>query len=219
MALERSLPGEVDTKEFNKALWKYLKVSKKTIPEVLNTKLHFTLRGAVRESHAAKRADIARFGRNWKKSAATIIKSQKLRKPFDVKSAIKKWIATRARTISYLKSGWLPGIRETATWVRRSGQKASKSMKGTKSRPGRPKGWCRPAKIAFKAEATAGNTTGYFDTKHYPWGTSQAAAAKKYLVPALKKARRQELVSMKEYIIKKMGKEAARKAGITHGVK
>ena len=98
------------TRGTSTALWALL-ITKKELPDILNTKAYFIASGALKLTPKASKIPIKQFAKNWEKSAPTIIKTYKLRKPFDKTEAIKRFIKYRNRTIKYLKVGWVMASR------------------------------------------------------------------------------------------------------------
>ena len=193
----------LDTGEFDRTMQKYMSLSKKTIAEVVNKKAYMIAVGAMQFTKLANRAEINAFARNWKRSAATIIKGFKLKKPFDKKEYQKKLGKLRRRSISYLRSGWIPAIRMLGRAAKMPTRVPGARMKG------RPKGYATWANNKnWSPVATITNATGY--------KKGQAEALEKYGRPALAKAFIAEMAAMKVYIENKL-KKTARKSGIRRG--
>jgi len=190
----------VDTEMFDRTMLKYIKVAKRTLPEVLNTKGYWVARNAIRLTHKASKDKIRYFTDNWKRSSSTIIKMFKLQgkkfKPKTYQTKLKKF---RTRSIGYLRSGWIPALRALGGWA-----KQSRTYKGVRMK-GRQKGKVKMAKKTWSSHCTITSMVGH--SRH------QAKAAKKYVKPALQKAMNREAQEMAKYILKKY-KEAAKKAGI-----
>ena len=149
----------------------------------------------------ADKAKIAQFVGNWNRSKQTIIKMYKLHqeKDFNPKEYQKKLKKYRNRSISYLRSGWIPALRALGGWA-----KQPRSFKGVRMK-GRQKGKVKMARKTWDSHCTITNMVGHT--------RGQAEAAKKYVKTALQKAFNKEAQSMAKYILKKY-KEAAKKSGI-----
>lgn len=191
---------KIDTRDFDKTLVRYANASKKELPEILNTKAYYIAAGALKLTPNASKIPIKQFAKNWEKSAPTIIKSYKLRKPFDKDAAIKRFIKYRNRTINYLKVGWVMAIRVL-------GRFTNLPRRVDKARlVGKPKG---AVKVALKGKWNPSvvmfNSTGY--------SSKQAKALEKYGRPALSKAFFAEQISMMAYMKNKL-KKAGAKSGV-----
>ena len=68
----------------------------------------------------ADKAKIAQFVGNWNRSKQTIIKMYKLHqeKAFNPKEYQKKLKKYRNRSISYLRSGWIPALKALGGWAK-----------------------------------------------------------------------------------------------------
>ena len=191
---------KIDTAEFDRTMRKYLSLSKKGIAEVVNKKAYFIAVGALKATPIANKNAIGRWVRDWNKSAATIIKTYGLKRPFDKKDAIKKYSKYRKRTVAYLRAGWIMAIRMLGRAA-----KMPRRVKGAVMK-GRPKGSARFANSkSWSPTATIINSTGF--------SSKQAKALKQYGAPALAAAFHAEMASMKKYIEDKL-KKTARKSGI-----
>lgn len=195
----------VNTAEFDRALKDYVLKTKKSIPEVLNTKAYWVARNAIQLTRIADKAKINSFAKNWSKSGPIIIKAFGLKTDrsgdWTRKEVQKKFAALRRRSIGYLRSGWIPTLRATGGWA-----KQPKNYKGVIIR-GKRKGWVKLATKAWDTKTTICNAVGY--------NSDQAEAARKYVQPALSKSIAKETASMRQYLEKKQ-KEILRKARIKH---
>ena len=117
----------------------------------------------------ADKAKIAQFVGNWNRSKQTIIKMYKLHqeKDFNPKEYQKKLKKYRNRSISYLRSGWIPALRALGGWA-----KQPRSFKGVRMK-GRRKGKVKMAKKTWDSHCTITNIVGHT--------RGQAEAAKKYV--------------------------------------
>ena len=206
----------VDDEMFQRTLAKYIKHSKKKLPEVCNVKAYWVARNAIQKTHKASAAEIDSFAKQWHRSGPTIIKTYKLDpSPSDLtkrgkwkKSYKRKYMNKlsryRKRSIGYLRAGWIPTLKKTGGWAKQS--RGFRGVKLVGDGYGREKGYCKLARgDAWTIQTKFGNKTGF--------KTGQAEAAKKYVKPALQKAINQEAYGMARYIVKKMA-EAKRKSGI-----
>ena len=197
----------VNTAEFDRALKDYVLKTKKSIPEVLNTKAYWVARNAIQLTRISDKAKINAFAKDWAKSGPTIIKAFDLQKGgsnwggWTRKEVQKKFAALRRRSIGYLRSGWIPTLRATGGWA-----KQPKNFKGVAIR-GKRKGWVKLARKAWDTKTIICNAVGY--------NSDQAEAARKYVQPALSKSIAKETASMRQYLEKKQ-KEILRKARIKH---
>ena len=195
----------VNTAEFDRALKDYVLKTKKSIPEVLNTKAYWVARNAIQLTRISDKAKINAFAKDWAKSGPTIIKAFGLKTDrsggWTRKEVQKKFAALRRRSIGYLRSGWIPTLRATGGWA-----KQPKNFKGVAIR-GKLQGWVKLATKAWDTKTIICNAVGY--------NSDQADAARKYVRPALSKSIAQETASMRQYLEKKQ-KEILRKARIKH---
>ena len=198
----------IDTKEFDVTMLKYIKASKKTIPEALNQKAYWVVKRAIPLTRKTAKGVPGKFlsvsKKKWKLAAPTVVKTYNLQKggPHYGKWTRKEMVAKlrkfRNESIGYLRSGWLPAIWATYKWAR-----GRKSFKGVRAR-GRPMGWARLASHSWSSKTVVCNKTGQ--------KRGQQDAARKYVRPAMQLAINKERQSMEEYIIKKQV-EALKKAG------
>ena len=192
---------EIDTTEFNRTLSKYMKVSKRTLPQIVHQKAYWVTVGAIQYTKQADKKHIRAWISNWKESAPTIIKTYKLRKHFNPKEYIAKFKKYRIRSVGYLQAGFIMALKLFGTIT---GNKTT--VKGAGKQKGRLKGAAIAAKRdSINPQATIINKTGH--------KASQANALRKYGWPALQISFRKETASMKRYIEKKM-REAGRKVGV-----
>ena len=193
--------SNVDTAMFDRTMLKYMKASKKSAREALNTKAYWIAYNAIKFTKVANKQEILSYTKNWNRVGPTIIKAFKLdrSKAFSKAKMMTKFSKFRTRSIGYLRSGWLQTLRAAGGWA-----KQKKTFKGVRMK-GRKKGWCKLARDAWDLKVSFSNTTGH-DKK-------QQQAAKKFIKPALQKAINKEAQSMAKYILKKNA-EAARRSGI-----
>ncbi len=113
-----------------------------------------------------------------------------------------KFRASRARSIAFLKSGWLRAIKTLAPLANKSGAgRVDRSAK----QYGQDKGYATPAKEGNRATTTIANLAGS--------NKENKGALHRYGGPALQTAFNQETADMKVYIEKKY-RQSARQLGI-----
>ena len=192
---------KMDTKEFDKTLLRYAELSKKSLPDIINTKAYYVAAGAQKFTEKAELSDLKAFAKNWDKSHRTIIKTYGLRKgQFDKKQMMNKFYKYRKRTVAYIRAGWRMAVSVL-------GRFTNLPRRVDKARVvGRPKGGVKVAKKGtWSPTVSMWNTTGYT--------AKQAEAVNRYGQPALMKAFAAEMISMKAYIEAKL-KAAGTKAGV-----
>lgn len=226
--MAKGVTFKVDTSEFTRTLREYRKYSKRTLPVIVNTKAMFIARHAILETPKADKAKIERelgefvsVNGSKKKQlllaigkkhdaplAALIINARRGREGrpglygAKMAAAVRVFVAARIRSISFLKSGWLPAIKTLLPFSdRRGGPRQEKGVKQI----GQPKGYGKPAREGWNVVAEIANTAS--DNKN------NRGALWKYGGPALQRAFNAEAASMREYIEKKM-REAAKQSGI-----
>lgn len=232
----------LDRREFDQTLRLYARYSKRDPATICNTKGFFIARRAVLETKKASKAKIARDLREGIKTgrvnfsagknavwggtllsqinsgvimergaplAALIINKRRSDKGQPglygdaMKRAIASLIAVRKRSVAFLKSGWLPAIKTLEPLAQKRG--APRSPGRDVQIVGKPKGYAIPAKEGFVAVSEIVNQA---IAKH-----DRKDALQKYGGPALEKAFRFEMASMRQYIERKM-RETAKRAGI-----
>ena len=207
--------AKVDTREFQQTLERYKRVSRRTNPEIVNTKSYFIARRAVVETIKADKGKIsAFFGRRTQKVVGMIInkrrgeKGQKGLYGDAMAEAQALMKAARLRSVSFIKSGWIWVIKELEpyTTTRRNAARKESSVV-TRDRP---KGGATPAReAAFHVKAIIENSA---QSKH----STTPEAIIKFGLPALQKSIDFERASMVKYMEDKY-REAAEKSGIkTH---
>jgi len=160
---------DLDTREFQRALLKYIPTTKRDLPEIVNKRAVNVAFKAIRytpKANAGKiRRKLKRQAKNKAPLAALIV--NKLQGRFGrrgyygakMKSEVDDFIAGKVRGIGYLKSGWLAAAQHLA---RMAGMRVGKS-RGAKlfgdGAHGRAKvakpGWTPTAEIINKAAGIA----------------------------------------------------------------
>lgn len=211
---------KIDDREFKRTLAKYATVSKRSIPEIVNTKAFFVARRAVVETEKADSAKVRRFfNKGTQEIVGKIINARRGKagkKGLYGDAMVEAQMmmkATRLRSIAFIKSGWLPAIKTLEKLVKyKRGAAKSEEGKATGRATivGNPKGKAKPAVGGgWTAKAIITNLA---DARH---DTRKALLEKGGA--ALQKAIQFETDSMKEYILNKM-RQDAHEAGIkTHG--
>lgn len=227
---------ELQTAEFTRTARSYAAYSKRDAATILNTKGFFIARRAVLETPKADFASMARelgqelrVTRNGKLTSrggghfnsasstaspllALVINARRGRagKPGlqgqDMAEAFHAVFGARAKSIAFLKSGWLPTIHKLEPLADKGGApRADSSVKQV----GVPKGWATPARPDSLMPYCI--ITNAADAKR-----DRKQSLIKYGLPALQRAFDFEVASMKTYILKKQ-LEAARRFGIAVG--
>lgn len=213
---------EIKTADWDKTMKLYMKKTRKSVPEVLNSKAFMIMVGAATVTPVADKAKIRKWAKWTKKSSVRLRQYARKRWPRQVsdqarKRELKDLVKARVSSVGYIKSGWLTPIAIAKKWANKAGARIkTKNPKGMKQR-GVKLGKMRPAKDGISAACTFINMAGamggsgkkYDGEKH-----SQSEAAKKFGEPALKKGFRKEQASMKRYLAMKL-QQAAKKAGAT----
>lgn len=201
-----------DTREFNKTLERYRKLSKRDEVEIVNTKAYFIARRAVVETVKADKGKIkAFFNGQTQKVIGMIINKRRAERGekglygeamAEAQAAMK---ARRLRAVGFIKSGWIWCIKNLEPYV-----KQRKSIPRGAPTFGKPKGKAKPAKkSSFTVKAIIEN---FAQSKQ----STTPDPLDKFGMPGLKKAFDFEAASMEAYIEKKL-KQSAHEAGIkTH---
>lgn len=203
-----------DAKEFNRTLEAYRKITKRTEPEIVNTKAYFIARRAIVETMKADKGKIrSLFNKQTQEIVGKIINKRRgLRgekglygEAMAEAQAMMK--ASRLRAVGFMKSGWLWVVKGLDSYVK-SKRGAARSDSSVKAF-GAPKGKAIPARpSSVKVFAVIRNfAQSKESTTKDPLGV--------YGMPGLKKAVDFETKSMLEYMEKKL-KGAAKEAGIKH---
>lgn len=120
---------EVDTSDFDNKMKEYMAYSKRTIPEIITTKLYFIGRNATLTTKTTPkpqiRTELLRSSRiNNKAPVAAIIVNTKNGKKgklglngSKMSAAVEKLIRQRERATNFLRSGWLAAVKKIAPYV------------------------------------------------------------------------------------------------------
>lgn len=201
----------VDTRAFKKAFNEYMRYSKKTVAEVVNTKALFIARGATHPNNTKRakpkdiRAQLNRPSRNSPKYniASQLVMKSMREKGENVKdfkrSAIKKkgrtYINKKVRSSGFLASGWIEAVRKM---MRFTEYKSSIKIRGLIEGKTK-KGGAKPAKVGLTTSAQVYNSV-----------QSSNTGAQSIINKGVAKAMAYEVASMKKYVQNKMAKDAAR---------
>jgi hypothetical protein len=199
----------VDTKDFDAAMKKYMEFTKKSIPEIVNTKALYVARAAVSLTATVDKtkieAELKAQARNGKGPlAAIVVNAQRGRKGekglFGAKmaAAVNKLIRIRKRGANFLRAGWIPAIKALSPFVKQKGGAAS--IKGVKAF-GAPKGGALVAKPSpiWSCKAEIWNSVSGGKDKQ----PSNAPRVTRLIVDGLQKAINKEKDSILAYIKKK----------------
>jgi hypothetical protein len=196
---------------FNQTLKEYIKNSSRTTVSAINTKAYFVALGALRNTPVASKEDIkaiAGMGKfparlvNWQRKRAGL-------KPLgpgpEMGDAIKKMIAAKLKSRSFLKAGWIPAIKILDASIEAKWRRGAPA-KGFVQAVGQPKGSAKPAAGVGKVVAMIVNDVGATG----PNAAQNSDALERYGGPALQKAFIQEVASMKTYLEQRMKPDADR---------
>lgn len=208
---------KLNTSEFTKALNEYKNISRRSRPEIVNTKAFFIARRAVVETQKADKGKIQKaFTRKTARIIGMMINKRRgLRgekglygdKMADMVATVK---AARLRAISFVKSGWIPAIKTLEKYVKyRRGIARSEEGSGI----GRVKQVGKPKGKATAASATSLIVTATMTNSALRANKTTTGNGEELAIAGLQKAIDFETNSMRQYIEMKM-KEDAHKAGI-----
>lgn len=209
--------------QFNNVLKQYLQWTKRTLSEVLNSKAYFVARKALWHTHKADPAVIrdslnqfvstsrtTKSGRDVRSDApraALIINARRGARGepglygSEMARGVRQLIATRVKSVAFIKSGWIPAIRILGTFARDKGGAApvdrSAKVYGAEKGAAYPavEGEQMTSRIVNSATGRSGS--GY-------------KALDKYGGAGLELAFYDEAGSMQDYIERKMAEDAAR---------
>jgi hypothetical protein len=220
----------LNTREFDRTLRQYMEHSKRDWAQIFNTKGYFIARRATTETPKANAAKIRalrerriigtglKFGKNGPRkvtvrdplstSRAALILQARRRAAGqpgytakELPAAVKKFIGARLRSIGYLKSGWIPAIKKLEPLADvRAKPRVDNSGKVFKQ----PKGGAKPARNLWRTTCQIFNAA---VTKK-----SGDEGLRKFGQAGLQAAFAAELVSMKDYVERKLAARAKRLA-------
>jgi hypothetical protein len=214
-------------REFDRTLKSYLAVNGRTLPEALNEKSYFIAGKAIRNTHKADvnqiraslgaemKSVVGKRGKALKKkkigftdkysnSVAVAIVVAGLRKAGEAIPSAEKLaelglalIRRRLKTVTFIRSGWLPSLRRLARFSKYGRLKFDDAKQY-----GQPKGGTSPATASQGdyAKVSIWNSAGG-ESKH-------KQALLRYGAPGLEAAVNEETASMKQYLEKKLRQNA-----------
>lgn len=211
----------IDTREFDRVLRLYMQHSRRDWAQIINTKAYFIARRATATTKKADAREIRKLrdravigtGIRFRKGkakpvtiredisatrAAKILQAERRKageppvSRKDLPQAVKRFIAGRLRSISYIKSGWIPAIRRLEPLA----DLASRPRQDTSAKQfGRPKGGATPARNLWRTMVQIFNEA---------WTRKQGdKGLRKYGRAGLQAAFDHELRSMREYVERK----------------
>ncbi len=202
---------KINRREFDATLRKYILISKREIPDIINTKAFFIARRAVVETPKAK---LGRMSASTARTLGKIINKRKGARGekglygSDMAKAVELLYAARRRSVAFIKSGWLPAIRELEKLIPSKYRRGAARKDNSAKQIGDAKGNATPARAGFRVQAKIINAAIAKRDKKDALG--------KYGMIGLQRAFDFETKSMLEYIARALG-QAANKAGIkTH---
>jgi len=205
---------KLDTREFNRTLAEYRKISKRTDEEIVNTKAYFIARRAVVETHKSDKGRIKQvfIDPHGAKILGMLINKRRGSRGekglygeamHEAQALVR---ASRLRAVGFLANGWRWALKNLDSFVK---SKRGAARIGSAKISGTPKGNATPAKAGYVTRAIIRN---FATAKH----TTTTDPLGKYGEPALQKAINIESQSMVAYMEKKL-ESAAREVGIkTH---
>lgn len=216
---------KVDTRAFDKAFAEYMKFSKRDISEIVNTKAYYICRNAVlltdtvdkNKIESELRASSDKFP-GVPLAAILSAKAQK-RERFSKKTgkrlknkaglygarmaaAVEKLVRVRKSRSNFLRSGWIPAIKELERFVPTKGGPSYPKVKIH----GVPKGGGKgaPKDGVWKAVASIWNSVTGGTNMHNLAKSNDPAKVQAILEKGLQKAIAKEVASMKAYVEKKL---------------
>lgn len=205
--------SEWDQHRFDEALKAYVMFSRRTIPQIINTKAYYIARRALWLTGKAKFTDFDRElkmpGKRDKKAplAALIINSRRGKDGAkglygkDMKAAIRVMLRMRKRSIGFLKAGWLPAIKDIAPFV--PSKTGAAPLDRTVKQWSKPRGKGVPAREGLEITATIVNTA-------LALRTSKRDALALIAGPPLEQAFRDETAGMIDYVKAKLATGTAK---------
>jgi hypothetical protein len=185
----------IDTREFNAALRQYIKVSSRTLPEIVNKRAVNIAFKAIRYTPKARKSQItkdlkAKSNTNPKAPIGAILVNAG-RKPAlsggDLKQAVENLKLGRHRSAGFIKSGWLGAVKDLQPHAKVFRRTPRVNVKG------KPKGFGRPARKGLNPTAEIVN---------------QVAGAVKVGSSALQLAMNDDADDMRTFTAKRMQKDA-----------
>lgn len=191
----------VDAREFNAALKEYIKVSKRSLTEIVNKR---AVNIAFKSIRYTPKATQSRIKRDLKQKSRTNPKApvgailvnykrgQAGKKGLygsEMADAVENLRLGRERSSGFIKSGWIGAVQDLAPHAKVFRRPPRIVVKG------RPKGYGRPARQGINPTAEIVN---------------QVAGAVKVGASALQRAMNEDAIDMRTYVAKKMQQDADR---------
>jgi len=199
---------KIDTREFDRTLRNYSAFSSRDVRTIVNTKAFYIARRAVIETPKANSKEVREFsnklGFKGAQMAGIIINKRRgnrnekglYGKPMAKAVAMMK--AARLKSVSFLKSGWLPAIKTLQPLAEKIG---AQNVASTIRQVGKVKGAATPAGTGPVATAIIQNMA---DAKH-----DTKDALMQLGGPALQRAIDFETRSMRGYVERKLRQSAS----------
>lgn len=217
---------KIDTREFQRTLRDYEKVSKRDLATILNTKGFYIARGAVRDTHKADKDKVkaeltalvksgkkfktvkrfSRFGLEYDAPLISLLinmrrgaRGEKGLYGKSMANAVKGWLGARLRSIAFLRAGFIPAIKAFEPLAEKKGQ--APKMDGATRQYGKPKGSAKVAKAdTWRPVASITNAASAKGDKN--------SALERYVGEGLRSAFAKEVASMKQYMEEKFAATA-----------
>lgn len=189
------IKAEIDFNEWNRTFKEYMRYTKKTAAEALNTKMVFILQGAIKNTKKANAAAIRQsLNAGSPPTKENIVAKAALNhgehiSQKEIKQRAKRLLASRVRSIGFILSGWIPALRKTLPYSER------KSAIVPRQR-GKDKGGAKPAPLLGQTYATA-------EAWNSVEGGPPSGKVHQVKIQGLQAAFSKEIASMVQYIEKK----------------
>lgn len=198
--------SRLNRREFDDTWREYRRWNRRDLGTAINTKLFYIGRRSVVETPKAKiprlsKALAATYGRiiNHRRRA----RGEKGLQGQEMKAEVTRMHVGRRRSVAYLKSAWLPGIKEVEPFAEKKSQAARKDRSA--AQVGRPKGGGKHApRETVNPSGKIWNAIGERGKR----SKAQNAALLRHGAPALQRAFDHETASMKDYIVRKQQQRA-----------
>jgi len=210
--MAEGLTMRINRREFDATLRKYVGISKREIPDIINTKAFFIGRRAVVETIKADAKDIRDFIR---RDSGAIIGMLVNKRRGDrgepglygklMAEAVAVILAARLKSRAFFKSGWLPGIKTLEAHVDYKYRRGAARKDRNAAVVGQAKGRAVPARSGWRVQALIENSA---SSDH-----DKKEALIKYGEPALQRAFDFETRSMLDYIARRLN-DAAQRSGV-----
>ena len=208
--MQSNITMKVDTKQFDRVLDEYMRYTSRSITEAVNSHAYYAARNATQTTYAAEASKIkedlqAASSRYPSVPLAAILVNRDRKKKGKrglrgeaMRTAVEKFIKVRQSHRNFLRSGWIPAIKQLASLVPK--KRGARIPPGTEKK-GRDFGGATPAKVGEHPIAVIWNSA---------VGKNANAKAIRYIEEGIERALDQEVESMKQYILKKQEQAAAK---------